>query len=294
MRMVPFKPEYDVCIGGSDLDEMIQAALDARSVAEALEGLEFYAPAASPSPGVDVSRVVTFVVDQSGSQRGRPVNDTLIFLDEAARVLEEQGIAFEVIGHTTPDWKGGRTYKAFMAEGKPYPESKTFWRLNEALVMVHKSVGESWQEEGRPRFKATAVDHMRFHHENFDQVALQEAATRLDDLDAGERTVVLLGDMCPNDEATQRHADGGSILSDLARVVDDVQSRGTRIFGVDVTNHPAPGGPEEAAKALSIPVTALPLFERRNGLTGEDHAAAVRAFAGEFLSGMSSAPAPAP
>jgi len=292
MRMVPFKPEYDVCIGGSDLDEMIQAALDARSVAEALEGLEFSAPAVAPPPGIDVSRIVTFVVDQSGSQRGRPLQDTLTFLDEAARLLEEQGVAFEVIGHTTPDWKGGRTFKAYKEEGQPYPAKGTFWRLNESLVMVHKSVGESWFEDGRPRFKATAVDFFRFHHENFDQVALEEAASRLKKLGAAEGSIVLVGDMCPSDEATMRHADGGSMVTDLRLAIWDVQKMGVDVIGIESSIHATADSHEAAGKALRIDVARMPDFKPWKGQAEGDFAAEMRGFAEGAL--PKAAPAPVP
>lgn len=277
MRMRAFKPEYDVVLGGSDLDRFIDELVRGAAAAEAIEAIEHSPPVFPSTTGTNVSQVVTFLVDQSGSQRGLPLVQCLAFIDETARHLEELGIAFEVIGHTTPDWKGGKTYKAWKEAGSPYPEAKSFWRLNEVLVMVHKAVGESWVRTGRERLVDTGLRQQRVHHENIDQVALERAADRLEGMSAGDRIIVMIGDLYPLDEATKRVSEG-DMTSDLARAIEDTQKRGIRVFGAMIAQQTDPAAVEERGQTLKIPVLSLPEVIPCNGSQQEGYTEEMRGF----------------
>jgi len=268
MRMADYTTDYDAVLGGEALDRFIGGLDDRRSVAGSLdEALELVGyghypacPPASLPEGTDASRMVTFLVDQSGSQRHGPNRIIMEFLDAAARKLESEGIPFEVIGHTTPKWKGGDTFEEWVADGRPAPAEGTFWRLNEVLTMVHKAAHEPWDPVGRGRVEATLVRHTDVLKENIDQVALAEAILRQRRMGAPEGTVVIVGDLYPVDDWTIMHGPKApeSLADDLARVIADARREGANLVGVECYDQGAEDAAAARAETLGIPVLALP------------------------------------
>ncbi len=85
--------------------------------------------------------VVTLLIDNSGSMRGRPISVAAMSADILARTLERCGVKVEILGFTTRAWKGGRTREKWLAEGKPSNPG----RLNDLRHIVYKSADAPWR-----------------------------------------------------------------------------------------------------------------------------------------------------
>jgi len=286
MRMEAYDSDLDIILGGKALDLFIEGMERGLTVANSLEAAceSFMETCDRPArlPDGEGSRVVTFVVDQSNSismaKRDEAGRHVVAFIDAAARRLEAEGVPFEVIGHTTPKWKGGDTFEAWDEAGRPAPEEGTFWRLNEVLVMVHKAVDEDWGTVGRTRLDATLVRNRDVLKENIDQVALHEAVMRQRRMGADEGTVVLVGDLYPVDDWTIMHGPRRSeaVEQDLARVISEMAYGGARVIGVESRGDGWPETTVDRGERLGIPVLTLPA---RGDAAGERLAAFVD---GEF------------
>jgi len=118
-------------------------------------------------------------------------------------------------------------------------------------------------------------------------VALLEAVQRFDDIDAGKRSVVMIGDLCPTDEATKSQGVGnGDIAADFARTIEEVAARGVRMVGISIPQNSERNRKEadEREGVLKIPVMVLPPYLPWAGQTQEHHEANVRDFVGTSLS----------
>jgi len=268
MRMMDYRPDLDLVLGGVALDRFVRDLEDGRTVTNSLRDIrEQYDDGCCepPAPVGAGSGVVTFLVDQSNSLSltSRDAIGQLIidFLDEAALRLEAGGIPFEVIGHTTPKWKGGDTFRSWDAAGRPEPEEGTFWRLNEVLVMVHKAASEHWGGIGRGRLASTlAGPRSALSKENVDQIAFEEATVRQHRMGATERTVVLIGDLVPADDATIMNGPRRAEVmeTDFARVIGKSVRDGTRVVGIEIHDDRWPEASAIRSERLGIPVLPMP------------------------------------
>ena len=89
--------------------------------------------------------VVTLLIDNSGSMRGRPISIAAICADILARTLERCGVETEILGFTTRAWKGGQSREAWLAEGRP-PQPG---RLNDLRHIVYKRADEPYRHARR-------------------------------------------------------------------------------------------------------------------------------------------------
>ncbi|MFN7157776.1 MAG: cobaltochelatase CobT-related protein, partial [Erythrobacter cryptus] len=89
--------------------------------------------------------VVTLLIDNSGSMRGRPISIAAISADILARTLERCGVKTEILGFTTRAWKGGQSREAWLADGKPPNPG----RLNDLRHIIYKQADEPWRRARR-------------------------------------------------------------------------------------------------------------------------------------------------
>ncbi len=85
--------------------------------------------------------VVTLLIDNSGSMRGRPITIAAICGDILARTLERCGVKVEILGFTTRAWKGGKSREAWMQAGRPANPG----RINDVRHIVYKAADEPWR-----------------------------------------------------------------------------------------------------------------------------------------------------
>ncbi|MET0372365.1 MAG: cobaltochelatase subunit CobT, partial [Sphingobium sp.] len=116
--------------------------------------------------------IVTLLIDNSGSMRGRPISIAAISADVLARTLERCGVKTEILGFTTRAWKGGQSREAWLAGGKPAQPG----RLNDLRHIVYKKADEPWR---RARRNLGLMMREGLLKETIDGEALLWAHTRL-------------------------------------------------------------------------------------------------------------------
>ncbi|QDC09258.1 cobaltochelatase subunit CobT [Oceanicola sp. D3] len=139
--------------------------------------------------------VVTLLLDNSGSMRGRPISIAAICADVLARTLERCQVKVEILGFTTRAWKGGQAREKWLAEGRP----QTPGRLNDLRHIIYKSADAPWR---RARANLGLMMKEGLLKENIDGEALEWAHRRM----AGRREVrkilMVISDGAPVDDST--------------------------------------------------------------------------------------------
>jgi cobaltochelatase CobT len=162
--------------------------------------------------------VVTILIDNSGSMRGRPISIAAISADILARTLERVGVKVEVLGFTTRAWKGGQSREAWLAAGRP-PQPG---RLNDIRHIVYKQADEPWR-----RAKKSLGLMMRegLLKENIDGEALLWAHGRLIARSEDRRILMVISDGAPVDDSTLSVNSGSYLERHLRQVIGWIEAR---------------------------------------------------------------------
>ncbi len=160
--------------------------------------------------------VVTLLIDNSGSMRGRPISIAAISADILARTLERCGVKTEILGFTTRAWKGGQSREAWLAGGKvPQPG-----RLNDLRHIVYKKADEPWR---RARRNLGLMMREGLLKENIDGEALLWAHTRLLARSEDRRILMVISDGAPVDDSTLSVNNAGYLEQHLRKVIDWIE-----------------------------------------------------------------------
>ncbi|MCL6730066.1 cobaltochelatase subunit CobT [Sphingomonas hankyongi] len=164
--------------------------------------------------------VVSLLIDNSGSMRGRPIAIAAICADILARTLERCGVATEVLGFTTRGWKGGQSREAWLAAGRPPKPG----RLNDLRHIVYKRADEPYRHARRHLGLMMREGLLK---ENIDGEALLWAHNRLLARSEERRILMVISDGAPVDDSTAS-ANGGSYLErHLRQIIDWIEKRST-------------------------------------------------------------------
>ncbi len=163
--------------------------------------------------------VVTLLIDNSGSMRGRPIVVAAVCADVVARTLERCGIRTEILGFTTKAWKGGLTREAWLRAGKP-PQPG---RLNDLRHIVYKSAGMPWR---RARRNLGLMMREGLLKENIDGEALAWAHQRLLNRPEERRALMVISDGAPVDDSTLSANTGDILERHLKSVIADIEGSG--------------------------------------------------------------------
>ena len=164
--------------------------------------------------------VVSLLIDNSGSMRGRPIAIAAICADILARTLERCGVATEVLGFTTRGWKGGQSREAWLADGRPANPG----RLNDLRHIVYKKADEPYRHARRHLGLMMREGLLK---ENIDGEALLWAHNRLIGRAEERRILMVISDGAPVDDSTAS-ANGGSYLErHLRQVIEWIEKRST-------------------------------------------------------------------
>jgi cobaltochelatase CobT len=139
--------------------------------------------------------VVTLLIDNSGSMRGRPISIAAMSADILARTLERCGVKVEILGFTTKAWKGGQSRERWIADGKP-PQPG---RLNDLRHIVYKAADAPWR---RARKSLGLMLREGLLKENIDGEALLWAHNRLLGRPEQRRIMMVISDGAPVDDST--------------------------------------------------------------------------------------------
>lgn len=198
-----------------DLDEgVLDAARLARVVVDPMQPLSFKMEQEQDFRDT----VVTLLIDNSGSMRGRPITIAAICADILARTLERCGVKVEILGFTTRAWKGGQAREKWVAEGRPAKPG----RLNDLRHVVYKSADAPWR---RARTSLGLMMKEGLLKENIDGEALMWAHSRLLGRPESRRILMVISDGAPVDDTTSS-ANGGAYLErHLREVIHYIEAR---------------------------------------------------------------------
>ncbi len=162
--------------------------------------------------------VVTLLIDNSGSMRGRPISIAAISADILARTLERCGVKTEILGFTTRAWKGGQSREVWLADGRPANPG----RLNDLRHIVYKQADEPWR---RARRNLGLMMREGLLKENIDGEALLWAHDRLLRRPEDRRILMVISDGAPVDDSTLSVNHAGYLESHLRKVIDWIEKQ---------------------------------------------------------------------
>jgi len=162
--------------------------------------------------------VVTLLLDNSGSMRGRPITVAATCADILARTLERCGVKVEILGFTTRAWKGGQSREAWLAAGKPANPG----RLNDLRHIIYKSADAPWR---RARKNLGLMMREGLLKENIDGEALDWAHKRLLARSEQRKILMMISDGAPVDDSTLSVNPGNYLERHLRWVIEEIETR---------------------------------------------------------------------
>ncbi|MBY0382183.1 MAG: cobaltochelatase subunit CobT [Xanthobacteraceae bacterium] len=162
--------------------------------------------------------VVTLLLDNSGSMRGRPITVAATCADILARTLERCGVKVEILGFTTRAWKGGQSREAWLAAGKPANPG----RLNDLRHIVYKSADAPWR---RARKNLGLMMREGLLKENIDGEALDWAHKRLLGRPEQRKILMMISDGAPVDDSTLSVNPGNYLERHLRHIIEEIETR---------------------------------------------------------------------
>jgi len=162
--------------------------------------------------------VVTLLIDNSGSMRGRPISIAAICADILARTLERCSVKTEILGFTTRAWKGGQSREKWLAAGRPGKPG----RLNDLRHIVYKPADAPWR---RARKNLGLMMREGLLKENIDGEALLWAHNRMLARSEDRRILMVISDGAPVDDSTLSVNTGNYLERHLRQVIGWIESR---------------------------------------------------------------------
>src|SRR5438477_12251247 len=162
--------------------------------------------------------VVTLLLDNSGSMRGRPITVAATCADILARTLERCGVKVEILGFTTRAWKGGQSREQWLAAGKPANPG----RLNDLRHIIYKSADAPWR---RARKNLGLMMREGLLKENIDGEALDWAHKRLLGRAEQRKILMMISDGAPVDDSTLSVNPGNYLERHLRDVIEWIEMR---------------------------------------------------------------------
>jgi cobaltochelatase CobT len=162
--------------------------------------------------------VVSLLIDNSGSMRGRPITVAAMCGDILSRTLERCAVKVEILGFTTRAWKGGQSRERWVADGKP----RNPGRLNDLRHIIYKSADAPWR---RSRKNLGLMLREGLLKENIDGEALLWAYRRLYARSEHRRILMVISDGAPVDDSTLSVNPGNYLEKHLRDVIKEIESR---------------------------------------------------------------------
>ncbi|UTD30218.1 cobaltochelatase subunit CobT [Bradyrhizobium sp. WD16] len=161
--------------------------------------------------------VVTLLLDNSGSMRGRPITVAATCADILARTLERCGVKVEILGFTTRAWKGGQSREAWLAAGKPANPG----RLNDLRHIIYKAADAPWR---RARKNLGLMMREGLLKENIDGEALDWAHKRLLARPEQRKILMMISDGAPVDDSTLSVNPGNYLERHLRYIIEEIET----------------------------------------------------------------------
>jgi cobaltochelatase CobT len=162
--------------------------------------------------------VVTLLIDNSGSMRGRPISIAAICADILARTLERCAVKVEILGFTTKAWKGGQSREKWLGSGRPAKPG----RLNDLRHIIYKTADAPWR---RARKNLGLMMREGLLKENIDGEGLLWAHSRLLARPEERRILMVISDGAPVDDSTLSVNTGTYLERHLRQVIGWIETR---------------------------------------------------------------------
>ena len=162
--------------------------------------------------------VVTLLLDNSGSMRGRPISIAAICADVLARTLERCSVKVEILGFTTRAWKGGQSRERWLNDGRPQQPG----RLNDLRHIIYKSADAPWR---RARQNLGLMMKEGLLKENIDGEALEWAHRRMANRREARKILMVISDGAPVDDSTLSVNPANYLEKHLRDVITMVEKR---------------------------------------------------------------------
>jgi cobaltochelatase CobT len=213
--------------------------------------------------------VVTLLLDNSGSMRGRPITVAATCADILARTLERCGVSVEILGFTTRAWKGGQAREKWLKEGKPANPG----RLNDLRHIVYKSADAPWR---RARRNLGLMMREGLLKENIDGEALLWAHSRLIGRPEQRKILMMISDGAPVDDSTLSVNPGNYLERHLRGVIELIETRSpVELIAIGI-GHDVTRYYRRAVTIVDAEELAGAMTEQLAGLFGEEDARALR------------------
>jgi len=162
--------------------------------------------------------VVTLLIDNSGSMRGRPITIAAICADILSRTLERCSVKVEILGFTTKNWKGGQSREFWNKKGKP----KTPGRLNDLRHIIYKSADTHWRQAKNNLGLMLKEGLLK---ENIDGEAIHWAHNRLKKRKEERKILMVISDGAPVDDSTLSVNSGDFLEKNLKKIVKYIEDK---------------------------------------------------------------------
>ena len=162
--------------------------------------------------------VVTLLIDNSGSMRGRPITIAAICADILSRTLERCSVKVEILGFTTKNWKGGQSREIWNKKGKP----KTPGRLNDLRHIIYKSADTHWRQS---KINLGLMLKEGLLKENIDGEAISWAFNRLKKRKEERKILMVISDGAPVDDSTLSVNSGDFLEKHLKKMVKFIEDK---------------------------------------------------------------------
>ena len=162
--------------------------------------------------------VVTLLIDNSGSMRGRPITIAAICADILSRTLERCSVKVEILGFTTKNWKGGQSRENWNKNGKP----KTPGRLNDLRHIIYKSADSQWRQAKNNLGLMLKEGLLK---ENIDGEAISWAFSRLKKRREERKILMVISDGAPVDDSTLSVNSGDFLEKHLKKIVNYIEDK---------------------------------------------------------------------
>jgi cobaltochelatase CobT len=162
--------------------------------------------------------VVTLLIDNSGSMRGRPISIAAISADVLARTLERCNVKVEILGFTTKAWKGGQAREDWLKEGRPANPG----RLNDLRHIIYKGADSPWR---RARRNLGLMMREGLLKENIDGEALEWAHNRMRNRPEQRKIMMVISDGAPVDDSTLSVNPSNYLERHLRDVIDMIERK---------------------------------------------------------------------
>ena len=162
--------------------------------------------------------VVSLLIDNSGSMRGRPITIAALCADILSRTLERCSVKVEILGFTTKNWKGGKSRESWNKNGK----IKNPGRLNDLRHIIYKSADSHWRQSKKNLGLMLKEGILK---ENIDGEAIMWAYNRLKRRKEERKILMVISDGAPVDDSTLSVNSGDYLEKHLKKVVKFVESK---------------------------------------------------------------------